>query len=301
MMSPCRIRTPGRRRAATSFTAWRATALSGSIPPRIRVLPRSSPPIRPRRAGSSSPLSCSSRTPSANCAANPTSLSSPMKPLRKPPSPSCTASGKTRQFDDAVRGSQHHLLLFFFRLELQGDGVDAVAQAGGLARTVLEDVAEVRAAVFAGHFGAVHEERVVFMILDVLRVDGPVEAGPAAAGIELVFGGEEFVAAGGAMVHPRLVVVVERPAEGAFRPLLAHHAVLLRRQLFLPVGLWHVFQIGHVCFSFPLRFLPFTDDNIIAFSIVSPVSGLREFLCPACSFIQIWPFTVLCSGGIPLV
>lgn len=51
-------------------------------------------------------------------------------------------------------------------LELDADGVDAVAFASRLIGSVIEDVTEVAAAFFARDFNTVHAERVVFYVFD---------------------------------------------------------------------------------------------------------------------------------------
>src|SRR5512147_657122 len=81
-------------------------------------------------------------------------------------------------------------------LELQGDRVHAVAQAGR-ARPVVEDVPQVPLAAGAVHLGADREEGLVDLRLDVGRIDGLVEARPAGAGLELGGGVEEAQVTGG--------------------------------------------------------------------------------------------------------
>ena len=62
------------------------------------------------------------------------------------------------------------------------------------------------------------------------------EARPAASRIELALGVEERLAAGTAPICAVRVLVPVLPGEGALRPLLAHHVVLLGRQLLPPLG-----------------------------------------------------------------
>ena len=76
--------------------------------------------------------------------------------------------------------------------EFEGDGVDAVALAGGLVGGVVEEVAEVGAAGGAEDFGAGHAVGVVGVEDDAVAGGGGVEGGPAAAGVELGVGVEEL-------------------------------------------------------------------------------------------------------------
>src|SRR3712207_5359261 len=66
------------------------------------------------------------------------------------------------------------------RVELEGAGVDAIAEPGRV-RAVVEDVAQVAAAARAVHLGAPHEERVVLLRLDRRLVERLEEARPAAS------------------------------------------------------------------------------------------------------------------------
>jgi transposase len=70
-------------------------------------------------------------------------------------------------------------------LERQRDGVDAVALAGRLVGGVVEDVAEVGAAVRAADFDAVHAVRAVGEQDDGVVLGRLVERRPAAVGVEL--------------------------------------------------------------------------------------------------------------------
>src|SRR5262249_19027763 len=97
--------------------------------------------------------------------------------------------------------------------ELEGDGVHAVAQAGGLG-AVVEDVAEVSAAAGAEDLGALHAVGAVGVLVDVGGVKGLEEAGPAGAGVELGVALEERQAAEAADVDAVELVVGEVAAEG---------------------------------------------------------------------------------------
>src|SRR5690606_20858167 len=81
-------------------------------------------------------------------------------------------------------------------LELQREGVHAIAVTGRRAETVVEDVAEVAATVGAENLGANDAERGVFAKLHGVGVDRRVEARPTAVRVELGAAFEKFVAAG---------------------------------------------------------------------------------------------------------
>src|ERR1700761_2085793 len=80
--------------------------------------------------------------------------------------------------------------LGLFRLQLQRRRIDAVAQAGR-AGAVVEDVAEMAAALRAQHFGPDHAVADVTLLVDMALGGRRGEARPAAAGIELGVGFEQ--------------------------------------------------------------------------------------------------------------
>src|SRR5205823_3709256 len=67
-------------------------------------------------------------------------------------------------------------------VEVEGQGVDAVALPGGRG-AVVEDMAEVAAAALAQHLDAGHEVALVDTALDVRLVLGLPEARPARTGV----------------------------------------------------------------------------------------------------------------------
>src|ERR1039457_2301992 len=124
------------------------------------------------------------------------------------------------------------LILLF--VEVEGGGVDAVAQAGGLG-AVGEDMAEVASAAGTGDLGAHHAVAAVFDLLDVLPVQGIGEAGPAASGVELGIGGEELEAAGGAEIDAGGAGFGVLSGEWPLGTLLAQDAVLLGSERTAPL------------------------------------------------------------------
>lgn len=125
--------------------------------------------------------------------------------------------------------------LFFFGFQIDYCRVDAVALAGG-GGAVLEDVAEVAAAVRADDFCAGHAMTDVRELLDGVGVGGGGEAGPAAVGVELVAGGENDVAAAGTGIVAVLVrLEVVFAGKGAFGVLFSQDSVLQRGQSLFPL------------------------------------------------------------------
>src|ERR1700678_2457155 len=107
---------------------------------------------------------------------------------------------------------------FFRHLVAAGDEghgarVHAITQPGRR-RPVVEDMAEMGVAAGAENFGAFHAEAIVGARGDIFRRDGPEEAGPARAGIELRARFEKRQGAADAVVDAVFVVVVEDPAKG---------------------------------------------------------------------------------------
>src|SRR5690349_5161044 len=122
------------------------------------------------------------------------------------------------------------------RLEVERDGVDAVAQPGRRG-AVLEHVAEVPAAPRAVHLRARHAERPVLARLDAALRDRPPVARPAGARVELLIRVEQRRAAARAAIDAVRVVIVEAAGERVLGALLAQHPVLLGRQPPAPLGL----------------------------------------------------------------
>src|SRR5262249_49746910 len=127
-------------------------------------------------------------------------------------------------------------------LLLERRRVDAVAQPRRI-RSVGKHVTEMAAALLAVHFGPRHEVALVALRLDGVGIEWLVEARPAGTGIEFRVPIEQRCATSGAHIHRFIVRVPIRPGEGALRPLLAEHVVLLRRELFAPLV---VGFLGHV-------------------------------------------------------
>ena len=137
------------------------------------------------------------------------------------------------------------------RLELQGDAVHAVAQAGRL-RAILENVAEVAAATGAVDLGAGLEEAAVRGGADVGGIDRRPEARPASAGVEFLRGVEKGQPTGRADEDTLLVNVVQRAGEGPLGAVLAQHVELLGREDLLPLVFGLDDFLDHVVGSFLL-------------------------------------------------
>src|ERR1700694_982592 len=102
-------------------------------------------------------------------------------------------------------------------LQVERRRVDAVTLAGRTG-SVVEDVAEVRAAVAAANLGTHHAVAVVGAQLDALGDGRLREARPTGARLELGVRAEQLVAAGRTAVHPVLLGVRVLAAERRLGP-----------------------------------------------------------------------------------
>src|SRR4051794_37711031 len=98
-------------------------------------------------------------------------------------------------------------------------------------------MAQVRIALLAQRFGALHEMAVVVLRRDVIRRRGLPEARPARARFELVLRAEKLGAAAAAAIDALLVVVPVLPREGAFGAFPARDLEFFGRQLLAPLGI----------------------------------------------------------------
>src|SRR3954468_11234975 len=103
------------------------------------------------------------------------------------------------------------------------------------AGAVLEDMPQMRAALFAHHLGSPHAECAVGFSLHVFLGDRRPEAGPSRARLELGVRAEQGVRAAHAEVRPLLVVLIILARERALGTFLAGYGVLLGSQLLLPL------------------------------------------------------------------
>jgi hypothetical protein len=94
-------------------------------------------------------------------------------PLPTRPHPKVSVGSRGGSSSPGCFSSRRLLFGFFFRHEVEGGRVHAVAQAGGFG-AVVEDVAEVGVAFAAEDFGSGHEPALVGLLGDGVRVD----AGP---------------------------------------------------------------------------------------------------------------------------
>lgn len=119
------------------------------------------------------------------------------------------------------------------RVQLQGDGVDAVA----LTRRpgpVVEDVPEMGTALAADDLGSAHSVARVRPQLHAVVGNRTCETGPATTGMELVVGVKEHGLARGTPVDAGLLGVDVVSAEGRLGACLSQDRVLLGRQPFAP-------------------------------------------------------------------
>ena len=140
-------------------------------------------------------------------------------------------------------------------LQAQRGRIAAIAQARGL-RSIGENMADVRAALLAMHFGA----RVAQMKIDIcaqsLFTNGREERRPAAARFVFVVRLKQGVIAANAAVHPRQFAGFKLARKGAFRRCLARDMVgqgfslAISCQLRLPLGIGFVDGKVHTALAF---------------------------------------------------
>jgi len=132
--------------------------------------------------------------------------------------------------------------------QINGSGIDAVAQAGG-GRAVGENVAEMAAAVGTQNFRAMHSVAEIVPRDDFFLRRNFRKTRPATAGIKLVVRLEQNLPARRAAIHARFLRVPVLAGECRFRARLAQDVILLRRQNLAPFGLGALEWEGHVGFG----------------------------------------------------
>ena len=119
---------------------------------------------------------------------------------------------------------------------MQSGFVDAIAESAGR-RAIVEQVAEMGVAQAAQDFGAVHEETVVGLGVDVFGGQGRGVAGPAGAGVKLGGGTEEGVATADAAIESHGFGLKVGAGEGCVGGAAARGPILLRGELAAPVAI----------------------------------------------------------------
>src|ERR1051325_1323011 len=114
--------------------------------------------------------------------------------------------------------------------ESQRGRVDAIAQSAAVLRTVGKHVPEMAVAMGRTHLGADHAVRELAQLVDVGRLDGFGEAGPAASRFKLVGGCEQRLAGNDIDVDARFLVVQIFSGSGSLGAILLSYATLLRRE-----------------------------------------------------------------------
>ena len=87
--------------------------------------------------------------------------------------------------DNHPLATPDRLLRFCIAVQVNGYGIDAIAQARG-GGSVVEDVTQVGVAAGAGDFDAAHAKAQVFVLVDTVGVNGVKKAGPSAVGVEFL-------------------------------------------------------------------------------------------------------------------
>ena len=93
----------------------------------------------------------------------------------------------------------------FYRLflQVQADGVDAIAQVGGgIVALTLKDVPQVRFAVGTQNLYAAHAERIVFALNDFVPCEWGEKGRPAAVGLKLLCRAEKLRSTRAARIDP---------------------------------------------------------------------------------------------------
>jgi hypothetical protein len=127
-----------------------------------------------------------------------------------------------------------YLLFSSFLFQFQTNRIDAVPLAAFVGRTVIENMAEVGAAIFANDFSAMHADTVIRAEFNVRGVRRFGKARPAGARIEFRVRRKKLRAARGALIDPLRMVVPIFSGECWLRAAFTHHVILLRRHFFLP-------------------------------------------------------------------
>ena len=140
---------------------------------------------------------------------------------------------------------------FLILVQIQGHGVNAIAQAGGL-WTVFKDMTEVGVALAALYFHAAHSVAAIVVGFDEFFLGWSGKAGPAAAGIKFGFRAKQWLTTTHASVRAGRSGGFVLARVGRLSAFLPGHKVLIRRELLLPLGVRLIdFFLGH---GFPLAF-----------------------------------------------
>lgn len=92
---------------------------------------------------------------------------------------------------------------------------------------VVEDMAQVSAAVSANGLGTLHAQRGICFELNRARIRDIIEAWPTAAGIKFGITAEQLRAAIGAGVHPAVLVMQELACKRRFSRLIEQNFLLV--------------------------------------------------------------------------
>ncbi len=118
------------------------------------------------------------------------------------------------------------------RFKLKRRAIDAVAQAGG-GGAIGKNMPQVGIALGTAHFCAYHAVTAILPFLQSVRMDGCPEAGPAAAGIKLVFTGKKRRTAADTVIQAGPLFVQQRAGKGRLRAAFNADGILFRRQVIL--------------------------------------------------------------------
>src|SRR5215475_8395242 len=138
----------------------------------------------------------------------------------------------------------------FVSIVLQGNAVDAIAQAGRIG-PVGKDMPKMSFAIGASHLCPAHEKRAIFMLAHGAPVSRSIETRPAGAGIVFGFRAEQRGTTADAAIRARALLLRLGVAEGALGSMLARYPMLLRRESFTPLVIGFDDGAGflHLCFQ----------------------------------------------------
>src|SRR5205814_10422885 len=97
-------------------------------------------------------------------------------------------------------------------------------------------MAQVRISVRGSHFGALHEQRAVGLLRDVIGVEWTSKARPTGARVELIERAEERLSRHDVHVDSCLMIIPEVVLERPFRRLVLRYFVLQWRQRATQLG-----------------------------------------------------------------
>ena len=148
----------------------------------------------------------------------------------------CSPETTTRKIDFLQRvkllqvGTIARFLHLFFGHEAQGSTVDAIALAAFLARSVVEDVSQMRITKLASHFSTRHAMRPINVHRKQVLIYRPRKSRPTAPRIIFIGRDEEGLSRGDVHVNARSELVIVGIGKGPFGGSMLCHVILFLRK-----------------------------------------------------------------------